>query len=89
MLACAQRCTRSLRPAENTKKAKGEKKNVVKKQIRHEQYIEARFKRQTDYGQHLNKVSLSPFDSKRWIENKWGGHAGTWNADLAGCRGVD
>ena len=29
-----------------------------------------------NYGQHLNKVSLSPFDSKRWIAEKWGGHTG-------------
>ena len=41
MLICAQRCTQSLRPAaKNTKKAKGVKKNVVKKHIRHEQYKE-------------------------------------------------
>ena len=65
----------------NIKKAKGVKKNVVKKHIRHEQYKEALFDRKTFrhgmdvlrseghriYGQHLNKVSLSPFDSKRWI----------------------
>ena len=65
----------------NTKKAKGVKKNVVKKHIRHEQYKEALFEKQTFrhgmdvlrserqriYGQHLNKVSLSSFDSKRWI----------------------
>ena len=65
----------------NIKKAKGVKKNVVKKHIRHEQYKEALFERRTFrhgmevlrserhriYGQHLNKVSLSPFDSKRWI----------------------
>ena len=65
----------------NTKKAKGVKKNVVKKHIRHEHYKEALFERQTFrhgmdvlrserhriYGQHLNKVSLSPSDSKRWI----------------------
>ena len=63
------------------KKAKGVKKNVVKKHIRHEQYREALFSKKTFrhgmdvlrsekhhiYGQHLNKVSLSPFDSKRWI----------------------
>ena len=63
------------------KKAKGVKKNVVKKHIRHEQYREALFGKKTFrhgmdvlrsekhhiYGQHLNKVSLSPFDSKRWI----------------------
>ena len=65
----------------NIKKAKGVKKNVVKKHIRHEQYKEALFEKKTFrhgmdvlpseghriYGQHLNKVSLSPFDSKRWI----------------------
>ena len=65
----------------NIKKVKGVKKNVVKKHIRHEQYKEALFDRKTFrhgmdvlrseghriYGQHLNKVSLSPFDSKRWI----------------------
>ena len=63
------------------KKAKGVKKSVVKNHIRHEQYKEALFtkktfhhgmdvlrsKRHRIYGQHLNKVSLSPFDSKRWI----------------------
>ena len=66
---------------QNIKKAKGVKKNVVKKHIRHEQYREALFSKKTFrhgmdvlrsekhhiYGQHLNKVSLSPFDSKRWI----------------------
>jgi len=65
----------------NIKKAKGIKKCVVKKQIRHEQYKQALFDKKTFrhgmdvlrpkghriYGQHLNKVSLSPFDSKRWI----------------------
>jgi len=62
----------------NIKKAKGVKKVMVK----HEQYREALFERKTFrhgmdvlrserhriYGQHLNKVSLSPFDSKRWID---------------------
>ena len=90
---------------ENTKKAKGVKKNVVKKHIRHEQYKEALFEKQTyRHGmdvlrlerhhileQHLNKVSLSPFDSKRWIEKNGVdtlayGHR---DAVLAGCRGVD
>ena len=66
---------------QNLKKAKGVKKAVVKKHIKHEQYKEALFQKQTFrhdmdvlrsikhkiYGQHLNKVSLSPFDSKRWI----------------------
>ena len=65
----------------NIKKAKGVKKSVVRKRIRHEQYIETllnkktfrhgmnllRSERHHIYGQHLNKVSLSPFDSKRWI----------------------
>ena len=53
----------------------------MKKRIRHEQYKEALFEKQTFrhsmdilrserhriYGQRLNKVSVSPFDSKRWI----------------------
>jgi hypothetical protein len=74
----------------NIKKAKGVRKNVVKKHIRHEQYREALFGKKTFrhgmdvlrsekhhiYGQHLNKVSLSPFDSKRWIaENGVDTHA--------------
>ena len=55
------------------------KKNVVKKRIHHERYKEAlvnmqsfhngvdvlRSERHRIYGQHLNKISLSPFDSKR------------------------
>ena len=58
----------------NLKKAKGVKKNVVKKHIRHEQYKEVIFDKKTFrhgmdvlrseghriYGQHMNKVSLSP-----------------------------
>ena len=66
---------------DNTKKAKGVKKYVVKKHVRHNQYREALFEKTTFhhsmnvlrserhriYGQHLHKVSLSPFDSKRWI----------------------
>ena len=65
----------------NIKKAKGVKKNVVKKEITHEQFKETLFgKKQLwhgmnilrsqgheIYGMHLNKVSLSAFDSKRWI----------------------
>ena len=65
----------------NIKKAKGVKKSVVKKNITHRQYKEALFDRKTYrhgmdvlrsehhiiFGQHLNKISLSPFDSKRWI----------------------
>ena len=66
---------------DNMKKAKGVKKYVVRKHIRHNQYREALFEKTTFhhgmnvlrserhriYGQHLHKVSLSPFDSKRWI----------------------
>ena len=58
----------------STKKVKGVKKIVVKKHIRHEQYKEALFEKQTFrhgmdvlwserhriYGQNLNKVVLSP-----------------------------
>ena len=65
----------------STKKAKGVKKNNMIKHIHHEQYKEALFEKETFrhgmdvlrserhriYGQRLNKVSLSPFDSKRWI----------------------
>ena len=68
----------------NIKKGKGVRKNVVKKHIRHEQYRETLFGKRAFrndmdvlrsechriYGQHLNKVSLSPFDSKRWIAKK-------------------
>ena len=57
------------------------KKCVVKKQIMHEQYKQALFgKKQLwhgmkilrsegheIYGMYVNKISLSPFDSKRWI----------------------
>ena len=39
----------------NTKKAKGVKKNVVKKYIRHEQYKEALFKKQTFLHSELRK----------------------------------
>ncbi|KAK3707293.1 hypothetical protein QZH41_004239 [Actinostola sp. cb2023] len=65
----------------NIRKAKGVRKATVKNHIHHEQYKEALFEKRTFrhgmdvlrserhriYGQHLNKVSLSPFDSKRWI----------------------
>ncbi|KAL9988589.1 hypothetical protein ACROYT_G003048 [Oculina patagonica] len=65
----------------NIKKAKGVKKSVVKKQIVHEEFKETLFSTKQlwhgmnilrsegheIYGMHLNKVSLSPFDSKRWI----------------------
>ena len=65
----------------NIKKAKGVKRSVVKKQIKHEQYKETLFGTEQlwqgmnilrsegheIYGMHVNKISLSPFDSKRWI----------------------
>ena len=67
------------------KKAKSVKRYVVEKHISHEQYRGALIEKKTFrhgmdvlrserhhiYGQRLNKVSLSPFDSKRWIaENR-------------------
>ena len=66
----------------NIKKAKGVKKCVVKKQIMHEQYKESLFgkkqlwhgmnflrsQKHEIYGMYVNKISISPFDSKRWIE---------------------
>ena len=65
----------------NIKKAKGVKKIVVKQEKRHSKYKECLFSNQIfrqgmntlrslgqqSYGQHLNKVSLSQFDSKRFI----------------------
>ena len=62
-------------------KSKGCKKSVIKKQIKHEQYKKTLFGTQQMwhgmnilrsegheiYGMHVNKISLSPFDSKRWI----------------------
>ena len=65
----------------NIKKAKGVKKSVVKKQIRHEQYKETLFGTEQlwhgmnilrsegheIYGMYVNKILLSPFDSKHWI----------------------
>ena len=63
------------------KKAKGVKKYVVKKYIKHEQYKEALFGKRTFkhemntirsqghqiYSLRMNKTSLSPLDTKRWI----------------------
>ena len=63
------------------KKAKGVKESVVSNKIRYKDYKEALFDKKTYrhgmdvlrsehhiiFGQHLNKISLSPFDSKRWI----------------------
>ena len=67
---------------ENKKKAKGTTKVVTKKEISHQNYKDALFGRQSFkhgmdmfgsedhqiFGVHLNKTSLSPFDSKRWIK---------------------
>ena len=63
------------------KKAKGVKKTVVKKEIKHSDYLDVLFNGVTMHHQmntirselhqissyHLNKVSLSPFDDKRYI----------------------
>ena len=63
------------------RKAKGVKKNVIENEITHEHYKEALFGRkqfmhkmkilQSEghemYGMCMNKVSISPFDTKRWI----------------------
>ena len=65
----------------NEKKAKGVKKNVIEKEIMHGHYKEALFERRQFmhkmkilrseghemYGMCMNKISLSPFDTKRWI----------------------
>ena len=65
----------------NNKTAKGVKKNVIKKEIRHSNYIDVLFNKEKMHHQmksirsehhqissyHLNKVSLSPFDDKRYI----------------------
>ena len=66
----------------NIKRAKGTSKCVVKKLITHENYKDALFQRKAFkhgmnrlqsenhliYEKHVKKTSLSPFDSKRWIE---------------------
>ena len=68
---------------EEIRKAKGIKKNVVKNQITHENYLDClfnckTFKHSMDmlrsynhqiYGIKVNKSSLSPLDTKRWIAN--------------------
>jgi len=67
----------------NNKKAKGVKKNIIKKEISHSDYRDVLFKSEKMHHQmrsirselhqissyHLNKVSLSPFDDKRYILN--------------------
>ncbi|MEW8688589.1 MAG: hypothetical protein AB2556_22475 [Candidatus Thiodiazotropha sp.] len=80
----------------NIKKAKDVRKATVKKHIRHEQFKEALFEKETFrhgmdvlrserhriYGQYLNKVSLSPFGYKRWI-------AGNGHQDATNEVGID
>ena len=65
----------------NITKAKGVKKNVIEREITHEQYKEALFGKKQYmhkmkilpseghemYGMCMNKISISPFDTKRWI----------------------
>ena len=65
----------------NIKKAKGVKKCVIEKEITHVNYKEALFGRRQFkhkmkllrseghemYGMCMNKISISPFDTKRWI----------------------
>ena len=65
----------------NNKTAKGVKENVIKKEIKHTNYINVLFHNEkmlhqmrsirSEFHQissyHLNKVSLSPFDDKRYI----------------------
>ena len=67
----------------NIRKAKGVKKNVIEKEITHEHYKEALFGRKQFmhkmkilrseghemYGITMHKISISPFDTKRWITN--------------------
>ena len=69
----------------NIKKAKGTTKVVTKKEIQHQNYMykDALFNRTSFrhgmdvprskdheiFGEHLNKTTLSPFDSKRWIKD--------------------
>ena len=67
----------------NIKKAKGTTKVVTKKEIQHQHYKDALFKKEAFkhrmdmlrskehqiYRLRLNKTTLSPFDSKRWIKD--------------------
>ena len=68
---------------EEIRKAKGIKKNVVKNQITHENYLDCLFEGKTFkhqmnmlrscnhqiYGIKGSKTSLSPLDTKRWISD--------------------
>ena len=63
------------------KEGEGREKNVIEKEITHEHYREALFERKQFmhkmkilrseghemYGMCMNKISISPFDTKRWI----------------------
>ena len=65
------------------KKAKGTTKQVTSKEINHQNYKDTLFNKKTFkhgmdmlrseghkiYGLHVNTITLSPFDSKRWIAN--------------------
>ena len=67
--------------SEQIRKAKGVKKYVVKKHLRHDQYKEALFNNRTFrhgmnmlrseghqiYGLHVNIISLSPLDTKHGL----------------------
>lgn len=82
------------------RKAKGVKKCVVKKELRHEQYKEVLFDKKTlrhgmnmlrsekhqIYGLRVNKVSLSPFDSKRWIADDGVNTLAYGHKDITGPR---
>ena len=71
----------SLKPPIEHKKAKGVKKIVVKKEIKHRDYLDVLFNNNIMHHQmntirsqlhqinsyHLNKISLSPYDDKRYI----------------------
>jgi hypothetical protein len=82
---------------DNIRKAKGVKKYVVKKHIINENYRDSLFDQtifhhgmnmlrsmnHQIYGLYVNKISLSPFDSKRWILDDGihtlaFGHYATW-----------
>ena len=65
----------------NIRKAKGVKKNVIEKEITHKHYKKALFGKKQFmhkmkilrseghemYGMCMNKISISPFDTKCWI----------------------
>ena len=81
------------------KKAKGVKESVVSNKIRYKDYKEALFDKKTYrhgmdvlrsehhiiFGQHLNKISLSPFDSKRWIAKDGVETLAYGHDELVGC----